>query len=107
MTPSFDEGHPETSRIENLRHRYEWSRMILLHYASPLKGVWYRTMFGHSGWCAILEDWFDPQRGMKDDYVPTGFKPYHAKTYAVKGHPFGLNLSDEDRRVLIAFLKTL
>jgi hypothetical protein len=63
-------------------------------------------MFGHSGWCATLEDWFDPRR-THDDYVPTGFKPYGAKTYAVKGHLFGLNLSEEDRKSLIAFLKTL
>ena len=77
------------------------------YYKVPsLKGVWYRSMFGHSGWCATLEDWFDPQR-VKQDYVPTGFKPYGAKTYAVKGHPFGLDLSDEDRKALIAFLKTL
>jgi hypothetical protein len=77
------------------------------YYKVPsLKGVWYRSMFGHSGWCATLEDWFDPNR-VKDDYVPTGYKPYDAKTYAVKGHPFGLNLSDEDRKALIAFLKTL
>jgi hypothetical protein len=39
--------------------------------------------------------------------VPTGFKPYGAKTFAVKGHPFGLDLSVEDRKALIAFLKTL
>jgi hypothetical protein len=77
------------------------------YYKVPsLKGLWYRGMFGHSGWCATLEDWFDPRR-TRDDYVPTGFKPYGAKTYAVKGHPFGLNLSEEDRRALIAFLKTL
>ena len=77
------------------------------YYKVPsLKGVWYRGMFGHSGWCATLEDWFDPHR-TRDDYVPTGFKPYGAKTYAVKGHPFGLDLSAEDRRALIAFLKTL
>ena len=63
-------------------------------------------MFGHSGWCATLEDWFDPRR-VHDDYVPTGFKPYGAKTYAVKGHPFGLKLSDDDKKALIAFLKTL
>jgi hypothetical protein len=25
----------------------------------------------------------------------------------VQGHPFGLNLSDEDRKALIKFLKTL
>jgi hypothetical protein len=77
------------------------------YYKVPsLKGVWYRSMFGHSGWCATLEDWFDPSR-TSDDYVPTGFKPYGAKTYAVKGHPFGLNLSVEDKQALIAFLKTL
>ena len=77
------------------------------YYKVPsLKGVWYRGMFGHSGWCASLEDWFDPRR-THDDYVPTGFKPYGAKTYAVKGHPFGLRLSEDDRNALIAFLKTL
>lgn len=77
------------------------------YYKVPsLKGVWYRSMFGHSGWCATLEDWFDPRR-MQSDYVPTGFKPYRTETYAVRGHPFGTNLSEEDRNALIAFLKTL
>ena len=77
------------------------------YYKVPsLKGVWYRSMFGHSGWCATLEDWFDPRR-TRDDYVPTGFRPYGARTYAVRGHPFGLNLSEMDRSALIGFLKTL
>lgn len=77
------------------------------YYKVPsLQGVWYRGMFGHSGWCATLEDWFDRRR-LRDDYVPTGFKPYGSKTYAVKGHLFGLDLSAEDRKALIAFLKTL
>lgn len=77
------------------------------YYKVPsLKGVWYRSMFGHSGWCATLEDWFDPRR-TQDDYLPTGFKPYGVKTFAVKGHTFGLDLSEEDRKALIAFLKTL
>ncbi|WP_263353426.1 c-type cytochrome [Acidicapsa acidisoli] len=77
------------------------------YYKVPsLKGVWYRSMFGHSGWCASLEDWFDPKR-LDDNYEPTGFKPYGAKSYPVKGHPFGLDLSEQDRRALIAFLKTL
>jgi hypothetical protein len=77
------------------------------YYKVPsLKGVWYRSMFGHNGWCATLEDWFDPRR-VRDDYVPTGFKPYGAKTYAVKGHAFGLDLSDDDKKALIVFLKTL
>lgn len=77
------------------------------YYKVPsLKGVWYRGMFGHSGWCATLEDWFDPRR-THDDYVPTGFKPYGARAYAVEGHRFGLSLSEDDRKALIAFLKTL
>jgi hypothetical protein len=63
-------------------------------------------MFGHSGWCATLEDWFDPNRE-NDDYVPTGFIPYGKKTYAVKGHSFGLDLSPQEKKDLIAFLKTL
>jgi len=77
------------------------------YYKVPsLKGVWYRSMFGHSGWCATLEDWFDPRR-VRDDYVPTGWKPHDRQTFAVKGHTFGLALSSDDRRALIAFLKTL
>ena len=77
------------------------------YYKVPsLKGVWYRGMFGHSGWAATLEDWFDPRR-LRDDYVPTGWKPFGARTYPVKGHQFGLDLSEADRRALIAFLKTL
>ena len=77
------------------------------YYKIPsLKGVWYRNMFGHSGWCATLEDWFDPTR-THDSYVPTGFKPYGRDTYAVKGHLFGLDLTPEEKKDLIAFLKTL
>jgi len=77
------------------------------YYKVPsLKGVWYRSMFGHSGWCATLEDWFDARR-VRDDYVPTGFIPYGAKTYAVKGHPFGLGLKAENKKALLAFLKSL
>ena len=76
------------------------------HRVLSLKRVWYHGLLGHSGWCARLEGWFDPRR-VRDDYVPTGFKPYGAKTYAVKGHSFGLDLSAEDKKSLIAFLNTL
>ncbi len=55
---------------------------------------------------ATLEDWFDPKR-LRDDYVPTGFIGYGIKTRAVKGHEFGLQLSAQDKRAMIAFLKTL
>jgi len=76
------------------------------YYKVPsLKGVWYRGPFEHSGSVATLEDWFDVKR-LDDDYEPTGFKGY-VKTRAVEGHEFGLQLSAEDKRALIAFLKTL
>ncbi len=77
------------------------------YYKVPsLKGVWYRGPFEHNGSAATLEDWFDPRR-LRDDYVPTGFSPVGVKMRAVKGHQFGLNLSAEERRDLVAFLKTL
>ncbi len=72
----------------------------------PLKGVWYRGPLEHSGSVATLEDWFDPNR-LKDDYVPTGWNPPGVKTRAIPGHQFGLNLPAEDKRALIAFLRTL
>jgi hypothetical protein len=77
------------------------------YYKVPsLKGVWYRGPFEHNGSVATLEDWFDAKR-LRDDYVPTGFKWIGSRTRAVKGHEFGLQLSAEDKRALIAFLKTL
>lgn len=71
-----------------------------------LKGVWYRGLYNHDGSVASLEDWFNPAR-LRDDYVPSGFIGYSVKTRAVKGHEFGLTLSAEDKRALIAFLRTL
>jgi len=59
-----------------------------------------------NGSFATLEDWFDARR-TRDDYIPTGFKGYGVKTRAVKGHPFGLDLSAEEKKALIAFLMTL
>ena len=77
------------------------------YYKIPsLKGVWYRGPFEHNGSVATLEDWFDPAR-VRDGYVPTGFIGFGVKSRAVKGHPYGLNLSDDSRAALIAFLKTL
>jgi cytochrome c peroxidase len=61
------------------------------YYKVPsLRGVWYREYFGHSGASRTLEDWFDP-----------------ARAQAVKGHEFGLKLSQHNRQALIAFLRTL
>jgi hypothetical protein len=55
---------------------------------------------------ATLEDWFDPRR-LRDDYVPTGYRGFRVERRAVPGHRLGLDLSDEDKRAMIAFLKTL
>jgi len=77
------------------------------YYKVPsLKGLWYRVLVEHSGSIASLEDWFDGKR-LKDDYVPSGWKGPGVKTRAVKGHEFGLELAAEDKRALIAFLRTL
>ena len=52
------------------------------------------------------KDWFDPNR-LRADFLPTGFRGHGVKARAVKGHEFGLDLSTQDRKALIAFLKTL
>jgi len=76
------------------------------YYKVPsLRGVWTRSALEHNGSVASLEDWFDPNR-LKDTYVPTGFRGPDP-TRAVKGHPFGLRLSAEDKKALLAFLRTL
>lgn len=77
------------------------------YYKIPsLRGLWYRGPFFHNGQLATLEDVFDPKR-LQDDYVPTGFKDPDVDQWAVKGHDFGMDLSEEDKEALIAFLKTL
>ena len=68
-----------------------------------VRGVWFRNAFGHEGKAETIEEWLDPAR-LKPDYVPKGF---HTGPGPILGHPFGLNLSAEDKRDLIAFLKTL
>jgi hypothetical protein len=76
------------------------------YYKVPsLKGVWYRGPFEHNGSVLTLEDWFDLRR-LEDDYIPTGFKGLRP-TRPVPGHQFGLNLTPDEKRSLIAFLKTL
>jgi len=72
-----------------------------------LKGVWYRGPLQHSGQVATLEEWLNPAR-LRDDFVsPGGFRPVGATSGAVRGHEFGLKLSDAERKDLIAFLRTL
>ncbi len=77
------------------------------YYKTPtLHGLWYRGLFEHNGSVSSLEDWFDPKR-IEPDYVPTGWRGPGVKTRAVPGHEYGLDLAADDKRALIAFLKTL
>ena len=49
-----------------------------------------------------------PCARLRDDYVPTGWKgPPGTMRRAVNGHDFGLDLTAEEKKALIAFLKTL
>ena len=77
------------------------------YYKVPsLRGLWLRGPLEHNGSVATLEDWFDARR-LRKDYVPTGYRGYGASTRAVSGHEYGVDLPDEDKKALIAFLKTL
>jgi hypothetical protein len=77
------------------------------YYKIPsLIGVWNRTALMHSGNITTLEALLDAAR-LEDNYVPKGYKPGWVTTYAVKGHPFGLELNSADKNALISFLKSL
>ena len=113
--PGFQvsEDHPEREAIMRQRVNTDSTLTLAtrrgtgLYKVPSLAGVWYRGPFEHNGSCATLEDWFDPAR-LNQDYVPTGWRGIPGtKTRAVKGHEFGLDLSSEERKALIAFLKTL
>jgi hypothetical protein len=64
-----------------------------------LRGVWYRSGFGHAGQAETLDEWFDPSRLMAG-YVPKGF---HIEAGPITGHEFGLKISPSDKAALIAF----
>lgn len=77
------------------------------YYKVPsLRGLWYRDTLEHSGSIGSLEEWFDPAR-IRADYRSKGWNPPESRTRAIPGHAFGLNLSDPDKKALIAFLRTL
>jgi mono/diheme cytochrome c family protein len=77
------------------------------YYKVPsLKGVWYRGHYLHDGSVASLEEMFDAER-LSARHVPGGFTPPDKPLRALKGHEFGLRLKPEERKQLIAFLRTL
>jgi hypothetical protein len=44
---------------------------------------------------------------LEDDYVPSGWRGPGVEHRAVPGHKFGHDLSADEKRCLIAFLRTL
>jgi hypothetical protein len=77
------------------------------YYKIPsLIGAWNRTAFMHNGNLANLEDMFDSKR-MEANYVPTGYKPAWLSQMAVPGHPFGMELKPDEKKALVAFIKSL
>jgi hypothetical protein len=106
------EDHPLRDRIR--RTRIDTDSGLALRtrkgtgfYKVPsLRGLWYRSLFGHDGSVSSLEDWFDPKR-LEEDYVPTGWKGPGVKRRAVPGHEYGLDLVEQDKKALISFLKRL
>jgi mono/diheme cytochrome c family protein len=77
------------------------------YYKVPsLKGLWYRGHYLHDGAVGSLEEMFDADR-LRDEHVRGGFAPVGAESGAIPGHEYGLELTPEERRQLIAFLRTL
>jgi len=114
--PGFEppQDDPRTARLDISNRRVGTDPGLALrtrkgtgYYKVPsLRGLWYRGLYGHSGFVTSLEDWFDPRR-LRADYVPSGWRGPGVRTLAVPGHDFGLDLEPEDRAALIAFLRTL
>jgi len=71
-----------------------------------LIGAWNRTGFLHNGHLATLEDLFDVAR-FSPNYIPTAYKPYGVEKMAVTGHPFGMELKADEKKALVAFIKSL
>lgn len=109
---SVPRNHPFQNRIRRARIDTDSGLALKTRkgtgfYKIPsLRGLWYRGLFSHDGSVNSLEDWFDPKR-LEDNYVPTGWKGPGVERRAVPGHEYGLDLSEEDKKALISFLKTL
>ncbi len=77
------------------------------YYKVPgLIGVWNRQALLHDGSIRSLEELLDPAR-LEDGYQRKGFRPAWIESGPVIGHPFGLELSQEDKNALIAYLKKI
>ena len=70
-----------------------------------LRMLWLYRSFLHDGSIGTLEELFNPDR-LKPEFRSSNWTA-DTPTHAVKGHPFGLDLSADDRAALVAFLRTL
>ena len=70
-----------------------------------LRMVWMNACFLHDGSIGSLEEMFNPDR-LKTTFRSSNWNAI-TPNHAVGGHPFGLNLNEDDRAALIKFLRTL
>ena len=70
-----------------------------------LRMIWTNAAFLHDGSLGSLEEMFNPDR-LQPDFRSSNWSK-NTPSHAVKGHPFGLDLSAQNRADLIKFLKTL
>ena len=77
-----------------------------LYKIPSLRGVWSRRRLLHDGSLTTLEELFDAAR-LEPDYQPAGWNPPGVTRRPVRGHELGLSLSPEEKKALIAFLRSL
>ncbi len=98
-------------------------RITKKYWAADLSGVWARSPFLHNGSVRTMQELLTPSasrpqsfhRGshaydtQKMGYTDAGNFLFKAtgKGNANTGHDYGTNLSDEEKRLLIEYLKTL
>jgi len=83
------------------------SKKSIGYRVPKLVGLRYKVGYLHDGSLGALEDLMDPDR-FKPGYVPTGFPHRVPDGYkGVPGHPFTLIDDPEERKALLAFLRTL
>jgi hypothetical protein len=71
-----------------------------------LRGLWYRPRLLHDASIVTLEELFDPAR-LDPEYERKGWSPPGVTNGAVRGLEFLTKLGPDDRRALIAFLRSL
>ncbi|TDS12045.1 hypothetical protein DFQ03_3434 [Maribacter caenipelagi] len=71
-----------------------------------LIGVWNRQALLHDGSISSLEELLSKER-LQDNFERTGYNATYNTSQKVEGHPFGLELSTENKQALIAYVNSL